>query len=60
MLYKFILINNGNSSIVNWQFDNNSSWFPLDRFGSIVNEKVTGKMMEDNLANLKKVVENNP
>ena len=55
-----LLINNGNSSIVNWQFDNNSSWFPLDRFGSIVNEKVTCKMMEDNLANLKKVVENNP
>ena len=54
------LIDQGNSTIVNWQFENKASWFPLDRLGSIVNEKVTGKMMEDNLANLKKVVELNP
>ena len=54
------LIEKGNITIVNWQFENNASWFPLDRFGSIVNEKVTGKMMEDNLANLKKMVETTP
>ena len=54
------LIEKGNSTIVNWQFENKASWFPLDRLGSIVNEKVTGKMMEDNLANLKKIVEINP
>ncbi len=54
------LIEKGNITIVNWQFDNKASWFPLDRLGSIVNEKVTGKMMEDNLANLKKVVESYP
>jgi len=54
------LIEKGNITIVNWQFENNTSWFPLDRIGSIVNEKVTGKMMEDNLANLKKIIEATP
>ncbi len=54
------LIDKENSTIVNWQFENKATWFPLDRLGSIVNEKVTGKMMEDNLAHLKKIVELNP
>jgi carbon monoxide dehydrogenase subunit G len=58
--YTLQIIDQGNTTIVNWQFENKASWFPLDRLGSIVNEKVTGKMMEDNLANLKKIVEENP
>ena len=51
------LIEKDKITIVNWQFEYNVSWFPLDRFSSIVNDKVTGKMMEDNLAALKILIE---
>ena len=51
------LIEKDKITIVNWQFEYNVSWFPLDRFSSIVNDKVTGRMMEDNLAALKILIE---
>ena len=54
---KLQIIERERITIINWQFQQKVSWFPIDRFGSIVNEKVIGKMMEDNLAELKNLLE---
>ena len=51
------IIANQNNSIVNWQFEQDVKWYPWARLGSMVNEKVIGAMMEENLASLKKVSE---
>ncbi len=48
-----------NQTIVNWQFEENIKWYPWKRFGSFLNEKIIGKMMEENLSVLKKVAEKN-
>ena len=45
-------------TIVNWQFEQEIKWYPWARLSSMVNENVIGKMMEENLAVLKKNVEN--
>ena len=52
------IIANQNNSIVNWQFEQDVKWYPWARLGSMVNEKVIGAMMEENLASLKKVYSN--
>ncbi len=46
-----------NKTIVNWQFEQQIKWYPWARLSSMVNETVIGKMMEDNLASLKRVAE---
>ncbi len=48
-----------NQTIVNWQFEQHTKWYPWARLTSMLNEKVIGQMMEINLASLKKVAENN-
>jgi hypothetical protein len=45
-----------NQTIVNWQFEQDIKWYPWARLSSMVNETVIGKMMEDNLASLKKLL----
>jgi carbon monoxide dehydrogenase subunit G len=51
------LISSQNKTVVHWQFEQNLKWYPWQRFGSMVNDKVIGSMMESNLANLVKLVE---
>ena len=51
------LISNRNKTVVHWQFEQDLKWYPWQRFGSMVNDKVIGSMMESNLANLVKLVE---
>lgn len=51
------LIANQNTTIINWQFEQTVEWYPWARLSSMVNEKVIGAMMEENLANLKKLAE---
>lgn len=51
------LISNQNKTVVHWQFEQDLKWYPWQRFGSMVNDKVIGSMMEANLANLVKLVE---
>lgn len=51
----------GNSSqdyaVVQWQFVQHIGWYPWDRFGSMMNDKIMGTMMEQNLQSLKKSLE---
>lgn len=46
-------------TIVQWQFEQQLHWYPWEKFGSIMNDKIIGTLMEKNLNNLKKVVEKN-
>jgi hypothetical protein len=43
--------------IVQWQFEQKINWYPWERFGSMMNDKILGTMMERNLGNLKKLSE---
>ncbi|HMZ46318.1 MAG TPA: hypothetical protein PKG56_01905 [Chitinophagaceae bacterium] len=43
--------------VVQWQFTESLKWYPWQRFGSMMNEAVTGKQLENNLAALKMLVE---
>ncbi|MFY7964461.1 MAG: hypothetical protein ACOVO1_06165 [Chitinophagaceae bacterium] len=53
------LIESQNKTIVHWQFEQHIKWYPWQRFASMVNDKVIGSMMQENLDNLKKIVEAN-
>jgi hypothetical protein len=44
-------------TIVQWQFEQKLKWYPWERLGSIMNDKILGTMMEKNLANLKTLIE---
>lgn len=58
-IFTLSLFSNNNSpiTVVQWQFEQNIKWYPWARFGSMINDKVIGGMMESNLANLKKILE---
>lgn len=51
----------GNASqkkaIVQWQFEQKLPWYPWERLGSMMNDKILGTMMERNLNNLKMLAE---
>jgi hypothetical protein len=42
--------------IVQWQFLQKIKWYPWQRLGSMMNDKILGPMMEKNLGNLKSLV----
>jgi uncharacterized membrane protein len=44
-------------TIVQWQFEQKLKWYPWERLGSMMNDKILGTMMEKNLNNLKSLVE---
>ena len=48
-----------NITIVQWQFEEQLKWYPWERLGSMMNDKILGPMMETNLNNLKKLTEAN-
>jgi thiamine kinase-like enzyme len=54
------IIGNSNQdyAVVQWQFVQKIGWYPWDRFGSMMNDKIMGTMMEQNLQSLKKTLEN--
>lgn len=56
-ILRIIHHNNTSQLVVQWQFTEHLKWYPWQRFGSMLNEAVTGKQLEDNLASLKKLVE---
>lgn len=51
------LIEKNDITIVNWQFSQRMAWYPWARFTSMLNEKVIGGMMEENLGLLTKLAE---
>jgi 5,10-methenyltetrahydromethanopterin hydrogenase len=46
-------------TVVQWQFEQKLKWYPWERLGSMMNDKILGTMMEKNLNNLKALVEKN-
>ena len=44
-------------TIAQWQFEQDLTWYPWEKLGSIMNDKILGPMMEKNLNNLKLAVE---
>ncbi len=44
-------------TVVQWQFEQKLKWYPWERLGSMMNDKILGTMMEKNLNSLKSLVE---
>jgi carbon monoxide dehydrogenase subunit G len=44
-------------TVVQWQFEQKLKWYPWERLGSMMNDKILGTMMEKNLNNLKMLAE---
>jgi thiamine kinase-like enzyme len=47
-------------TVVQWQFEQKLRWYPWEKLGSIMNDKILGTMMEKNLNRLKGLVEKTP
>jgi hypothetical protein len=54
---QFIKVPERNLTIVQWQFVQKLRWYPWEKFGSFMNDKILGPMMEENLQNLKQLAE---
>lgn len=46
-----------NITIVQWQFEQSIGWLPWERLGSIMNDKIMGPMVENNLERLRQLIE---
>jgi hypothetical protein len=44
-------------TVVQWQFEQRLKWYPWERLGSMMNDKILGTMMEKNLNRLKQLLE---
>jgi hypothetical protein len=44
-------------TVVQWQFVQQLNWYPWERFGSMMNDKIIGTLMEKNLLNLQQKIE---
>ena len=44
-------------TVVQWQFEQKLKWYPWERLGSMMNDKILGTMMEKNLNRLKQLAE---
>lgn len=49
----------GSVSTVQWQFEEHIKWYPWEKIGSMMNDKILGGNMKKSLANLKKIVQGN-
>lgn len=47
------------NTTVQWQYEQHVKWYPWEKFGSMMNDKILGPMMETDLNNLKKLIEKN-
>ncbi len=47
-------------TLVQWQFEQHLKWYPWEKFASMMNDKILGTMMENNLARLKSILEKTP
>lgn len=47
----------GQVTIVQWQFVQKLKWYPWEKLGSMMNDKIMGTMMEKNLSHLKEYLE---
>ncbi len=44
-------------TVVQWQFEQKLKWYPWEKLGSMMNDKILGPRMEKNLNSLKSLVE---
>lgn len=44
-------------TVVQWQFVQKLKWYPWEKFGSLLSDKILGTMMEKNLNKLKEICE---
>jgi carbon monoxide dehydrogenase subunit G len=44
-------------TVVQWQFEQKLKWYPWERLGSMMNDKILGTMMEKNLNRLRELLE---
>jgi hypothetical protein len=44
-------------TVVQWQFEQKLKWYPWEKLGSIMNDKILGTMMEKNLNSLRSLAE---
>ena len=54
---RFITDSVNRLTIVQWQFEEQLKWYPWEKLGSMMNEKILGPLMEKNLNNLKLLAE---
>jgi thiamine kinase-like enzyme len=54
---RFITNTSQNITVVQWQFIQHIKWYPWEKFASMMNDKIIGARIEQNLANLKKLLE---
>ena len=52
-----IIPGNESSCSVQWQFEQHLHWYPWEKFGSLMNDKIIGAALEASLENLKKLSE---
>ena len=48
---------NNTSTVVQWQYEQFLQWYPWQRFGAMVSDKIIGTMLEQNLTALQTLVE---
>ncbi len=48
-----------NKCTVQWQFVQHVNWYPWEKIGSLMNDKIIGSSLENSLANLKMLAEKN-
>ena len=53
----WVVMGNGNSSVVQWYMDFHLGWYPWEKFKSLLFDKIYGSQMEKGLANLKTIAE---
>jgi hypothetical protein len=51
--------NNTTATTLQWDFEQQVGWYPWEKFGSVVSDKVLGPFMEQSLENLRNKVEVN-
>ncbi|RTL52079.1 MAG: hypothetical protein EKK39_07630 [Sphingobacteriales bacterium] len=54
---QIIPTSNGASAVVQWQYEQFLKWYPWERFGSLMSDKIIGGMLEQNLNRLQILVE---
>lgn len=52
-----LISNNSGLTVVQWQFVQKIKWYPWEKLGSLLNDKILGTMMENNLNRLKQICE---
>jgi hypothetical protein len=56
-VFRVIQDTTSNKAVAQWEFMQELKWYPWDRLSSMMNDKIMGEQLENNLASLKKLCE---